>query len=235
MMRGHMPKKTFDIFISYARHDQQFADQLEHDLQAAGYTTWMDRSRLEGGQNWRRELEQAIDHSQAIVVVLTPASVASVNVGIETNHAIQEHKPIIPLLYHPCKIPMELSIFQTVPFDGLYETGLQALCNTLRAHALLPHPPLTPPSAVSSPPPSPVISQQAPPSSQALSSVQIPPKLNDTISKDIHQTGGKRKDQISVASWITGGILMSLFIIVVGVSILLVVLFFIISQTFSSF
>jgi len=127
-----MAGSDIDIFISYARVDMQFVDRLERDLQEAGYTTWVDRQKLQGGQIWRREIEMAIERSHIIIVVVTPPAMASFNVRIEIDYAISEHKQVLLLELQPSLILMELRPFRAVSFNGAYSDGLQNLLALLR-------------------------------------------------------------------------------------------------------
>jgi hypothetical protein len=66
------------VFISYSRADRKdLADRLEQDLKAQQFAPWVDRHGLQGGRTWLAAIQQAIDDCQAMVVVLSPASVQS--------------------------------------------------------------------------------------------------------------------------------------------------------------
>ena len=60
------------VFISYSRVDSEFAYRLRADLEASGFDTWIDTAKLadQGGQQWLRLIQDAIDSSQAMVVVV---------------------------------------------------------------------------------------------------------------------------------------------------------------------
>ena len=80
-----MPTAPLRVFISYARDDSTaFVDQLERDLKAQQFYPWVDRHGLEGGQQWLRTIQQAIDGCQA-PVVLSPAAVQSQYVHMEVK------------------------------------------------------------------------------------------------------------------------------------------------------
>src|SRR5579864_2375775 len=120
------------IFISYARGDSAFVDRLESDLGQQGFDTWVDRHGLEAGSKWRRELQDAIDRSQVLLVVLSPDAAVSEYVQMEYSYAADEGKVVIPLYYRSCKVPMDLRDIQWIDFQQNYETGLTALLRTLR-------------------------------------------------------------------------------------------------------
>lgn len=78
-----MPDEVTSIFISYARADSPFVDRLKADLHRQGFAPWLDRRGLAGGQQWRRELQEAVERCQVLLVVLSPDAVASPYVQIE--------------------------------------------------------------------------------------------------------------------------------------------------------
>lgn len=83
------------VFISYARVDARWANEIEQAITLWGYRSWMDRQRLGGGQNWTVELERAIAQSAALLVILTPAALASPMVRREYQQALACNIPVI--------------------------------------------------------------------------------------------------------------------------------------------
>jgi hypothetical protein len=67
-------------FISYSRRDSDTVDQLVNALETAKYTVWVDRGRIRGGDQWRRQIVSAIEKSDVFIIVLSSDSVKSVNV-----------------------------------------------------------------------------------------------------------------------------------------------------------
>jgi len=61
--------EDFQVFISYARPDQEAAAELYDWLKGEGLNPWMDLKHIKGGQNWDFEIKRALDKS-AIVIVL---------------------------------------------------------------------------------------------------------------------------------------------------------------------
>jgi hypothetical protein len=56
-----------NVFVSYARENLQFADQLVAALAALGFGTVIDRKGIYGAENWKRRLGQLILERDAIV------------------------------------------------------------------------------------------------------------------------------------------------------------------------
>src|SRR5215472_964271 len=126
-----MPDTPISLFISYSHADSAFVDQLEADLHQQGFETWVDRQRLAGGQRWRRELQEAVEGCQVLLIVLSPDAIASQNVQIEYAYALDLSKLVIPLYYRQCTVPMELRAIQWIDFRQSYDQGIQALVQAL--------------------------------------------------------------------------------------------------------
>ncbi len=94
------------VFISYSRKDLVFVERLAKDLIDAGLEVWFDLSGLEVGTRWGKEIQNAIQQSQYILVVLSPNSIESEWVEKEFLYANNLKIKIIPLLYSPCSLPM---------------------------------------------------------------------------------------------------------------------------------
>jgi hypothetical protein len=126
-MQTEMPR----IFFSYARADSEFVLQLAKDLKAAGTNLWLDQVDIHGGDFWERAVEEALRASSGLLVVLSPASVASPNVMDEVSLALEHKKKIVPVVYHQCDIPFRLKRLQYIDFTGDYNQGLTQLLTAL--------------------------------------------------------------------------------------------------------
>jgi hypothetical protein len=88
-----------DCGLSYSRVDSAVVDRLDADLRARGFRTWVDRRKLEGGQDWKQRIQQGIAACEFFVVVLSPDAVESQYMRIEIETALQIGKQkIIPIL-----------------------------------------------------------------------------------------------------------------------------------------
>ncbi len=121
------------IFISYARKDKKFVGRLEDDLRSAGIETWLDVVDIATGERWDRIIQDAIRDCAYLLVVLSPNSVVSDNVLNEIDLALELNKPIYPLLYHDCEIPLQLRRKNYIDFTGDYPSALTTLLNELNA------------------------------------------------------------------------------------------------------
>jgi formylglycine-generating enzyme required for sulfatase activity len=120
------------LFISYAREDVEFAQKLNADLQRHGVTTWIDEFGIRSGEDWPNRIATAIEGCQAVLVILSPDSVASKWVQRELAFADKKGKRVLPLLHRPCKLPPSFELrfgnVQRADFScRSYETNLVEL------------------------------------------------------------------------------------------------------------
>jgi len=118
-------------FFSYCREDSGFALRLAGDLKAAGANVWLDQLDIIPGERWDRSVEDALTDCRRMVVILSPASVSSVNVMDEVSVAIEEQKTVIPVIYRDCTVPFRLRRVQHVDFRQDYARGFQELLKAL--------------------------------------------------------------------------------------------------------
>jgi hypothetical protein len=102
-------------------------DRLEADLKDRNFYVWVDRRKIEGGQDWMDTLQQAIDRCHMLLVVLSPEAMDSKYVRMEYRYADQQGKPIIPLSWRPTRVPIDLNGLQWVDFQRSYNHGLHDL------------------------------------------------------------------------------------------------------------
>ncbi len=108
------------IFISYSRGDSSFAFQLANDLYADHFPVWIDQGALRGDSNWSNEVEQAIDKSLLVLVILSERSIASASVSNEIALSLDERKPVIPVMHQICKVPLRLRTLHYIDFTRNY-------------------------------------------------------------------------------------------------------------------
>jgi hypothetical protein len=88
-----------DVFISYSRDDQDFMLALRDNLLALGFNVWVDVDGLTvGTSNWAEAIDAAIQHVNAVVVILSPSARESEWVNKEIIRAQTFGKPIFPVL-----------------------------------------------------------------------------------------------------------------------------------------
>jgi TonB family protein len=124
--------KADNIFISYSRTDSAFVIKLEEDLAQAGIFIWLDQKKISAGKLWDRTIEEALEMSGILIVVVSPKSALSENVANEVQYAREEGKIIVPILIKQTKIPLTWRRYQRIDFIENYEAGLNNLAQTLK-------------------------------------------------------------------------------------------------------
>jgi hypothetical protein len=124
------------IFISYSRHDSEFARELESALNNRGFNVWLDTDRLRLGELWREEIVQAIEECNYFLLLLSPHSIHSVNVVRELSLAESSSRLILPVMVEQVEIPdtmkYQLAGLQFVVFNSsLGNQGFQSLLSAL--------------------------------------------------------------------------------------------------------
>ena len=87
------------VFLSYARNDEAFVTRLANNLLKQQIDVWLDVFRIEPGRSWARQIGEALDACQVLLVVLSPESVASENVDDEWNYCLDQKKSIVVVLH----------------------------------------------------------------------------------------------------------------------------------------
>jgi hypothetical protein len=125
-------QETPRVFISYSRKDIDFVKNLAIDLQTVGLDVWWDISGLQGGNNWVRSIQDALDKSKYCIVVITPDSINSTWVEKEYTYAMNNNITVIPLFLKDCKLPFSFSTIQYIDFrESRYRPALRELYSAL--------------------------------------------------------------------------------------------------------
>lgn len=128
-----MPVLSTTIFVSYARADADVALKLAGDLKTAGVNVWLDQLDIPPGERWDRAVEEALERSKRLIVILSPTSVGSENVMDEVSYAIDEKKDIVPVIIERCRLPLRMRRFQFIDFTADYRSSLKKLLSVLNA------------------------------------------------------------------------------------------------------
>jgi hypothetical protein len=119
-------------FISYASSDSAFASKLTMDLRATKVHVWMAELDIPKGARWDREIQSALERCTQLVLVLSPAAEKSENVLDEVAFALEENRPVIPLLLMPCRKPYRVIRLQHIDFTSDYVAAFSSLLTVLK-------------------------------------------------------------------------------------------------------
>ncbi len=101
-----------DIFISYARVDQEFARRFAEAFVREGFNVWWDAA-LHSGQTFDEIIERELRAARAVVVLWSPRSVASRWVRAEATLA-DRSGTLAPAIIEPCDRPIIFELTHTV-------------------------------------------------------------------------------------------------------------------------
>lgn len=81
----------YDAFICYSHRNAGLVDRLAEDLKQAGIKVWQDALELQVGQSLHSRIQEGIERSDWLCLVLSPASIRSFYVRrIELESALQK-------------------------------------------------------------------------------------------------------------------------------------------------
>jgi hypothetical protein len=86
------------IFISHVEEDADITSEVAKGLEKAGYKTWYYERDSVGGLSYLLQTMQAIEGSQAVILIISPNSLSSNQVTKEVIRTHEAGKPFIPLL-----------------------------------------------------------------------------------------------------------------------------------------
>ena len=124
-----MPK----VFISHSNLDHDVALAVVNALKRAGFDIWVDFENIRGGADWLCEIQAGIARCDAVVLVLSKASVESVWVERECLYAFQLKKPLLTALVADVLIPLHLINIQYCDLRADAAAGMAKLLQSLNA------------------------------------------------------------------------------------------------------
>jgi hypothetical protein len=100
-------------FLSHAKEDAAFVGDLRQTLLQDGVLTWFDEKDLLPGDDWKREIDRAIESSDYVLVFLSAVSVAKTGYfQREFRYALEQRqlrpegtRYIIPVAIGDCALP----------------------------------------------------------------------------------------------------------------------------------
>ncbi|HPO13758.1 MAG TPA: toll/interleukin-1 receptor domain-containing protein [Candidatus Hydrogenedentes bacterium] len=107
-----------EVFISHCHDDGDFAEVLKSKLGEWGYKAWIDIDRLNAGENWREEIDDAIRRSKAVVVVMSPKARESEYTTYEWAFACGHKNKVIPLMIKATSLHPRLESVQYLDFTN---------------------------------------------------------------------------------------------------------------------
>lgn len=128
-----------NVFISHSSRDKRFAEQLADDLRAVGHEPWFDAWNIQSGDHIVSELQGGLAVADYVVIVLTPAALASGWVEREWQAAYwaeiaQRNVVVLPALLRKCELPVFLREKLYADFTTRYSLGLAKILSAIAHH-----------------------------------------------------------------------------------------------------
>lgn len=122
------------IFISYSRSDTEYVSTLVQAFRKQGFDVWFDKNIITGS-DWDDTIEEEIKSADALVIILSKASVKSDNVKDEMSFAMSLGKSVNPIKIEDCVIPMRLARKQFLDFTKMgHEAGFERLVKDIHSN-----------------------------------------------------------------------------------------------------
>jgi hypothetical protein len=109
------------IFMSYAREDEQRVQPLIQILQKEGWSVFWDR-RIPAGQTWRGYIGKALDSANCVVVTWSRHSIASTWVSEEAESG-KQRGILVPVLLDAVEPPLGFRSIQAADISDLQGAG----------------------------------------------------------------------------------------------------------------
>lgn len=124
------------IFISHSSHDKHFVDELARQIRRFDFEVWYDDWEIAVGDSIVEKVFAGLAASDALLLVLSRASVASRWVKEELDVAVMRRLSekdirILPVLAETCDIPTPLKHIRYADFRDDYQDALSRLLDSL--------------------------------------------------------------------------------------------------------
>jgi serine/threonine protein kinase len=95
------------VFISYAHKDQDYVHRLAKQLRSVGVDLWIDQD-IAPGVNWDKQIEEALNACDQMLLVFSPAALISENVHDEWSYFLERGKAVHIYIHETCELPFRL-------------------------------------------------------------------------------------------------------------------------------
>ncbi len=118
-----------DVFVSYAREDQNKARNLAQVLEDYGWSIWWD-TEIYGGQFFDEVIAKALDNAKCVVVLWSSNSITSRWVKAEATVAFQKETLVPAKIENHIDPPLPFGLLHTV---NLTEKTARSMIRNLTA------------------------------------------------------------------------------------------------------
>lgn len=124
------------VFLSHSSKDKPFVEKLAKDILALDVEVWLDIWEMKVGDSLFDKIEEGLETSDYLIVILSKNSVNSLWVRKELNAFLcdeisSKNVKILPVLIDDCSIPIFLREKLYADFRENYANGLQRLVEVI--------------------------------------------------------------------------------------------------------
>ncbi len=127
----------YHAFLSYSHHDVTIMRRVRDGLADAGLNVWTDESLTPGTPSWKNTIEEVIQNTMTLVVLLSPDAKHSDWIEKEIEYAQACNVTIVPVLVRGIDeisaVPFELINVQRLDFRQNFDDGIQHLIDTIKS------------------------------------------------------------------------------------------------------
>ena len=135
------PQSMPQVFLAYVKEDETRCARLYFELEAAGFSPWMDMRKLLPGQNWPRAIQSAIETSDFFVACFSSNSVskhgefqAEIRYALDCARRVPlDQIFIVPVRLDACDVPRAVQAeFQWIDLFPGWNRGVAVLKSMVR-------------------------------------------------------------------------------------------------------
>lgn len=108
------------VFLSHSSNDRDLIQKITDELTREGMEVWDDTREIYLSDNWAQMTSQALEESEAMVVLFTPESIDSKwikwSIGFALGNISYDHRLVPVLVGDPDRFPEE-----DLPFPWIFE------------------------------------------------------------------------------------------------------------------
>ena len=124
------------VFISYSHQDKDFVDKLAANLVLHKARVWIDRWELNVGDSLIEKIQEAIQESDALIVIISSSSMKSEWCKKELSagflRELEEKRVVVlPLLLENCEMPIFLREKMYADFRSDFDKGLNTILEAI--------------------------------------------------------------------------------------------------------
>jgi hypothetical protein len=122
-----------EVFLSHSARDKRFLKRLADVLRRHGVSAWFSEHGIRGASQWHDEIGAALARCDWMIIILSPAAIASRWVKREVTYAVEEPRfdgRIVPLRISACSakgLSWVLPQIQTIDFIGRFDEACREL------------------------------------------------------------------------------------------------------------